>query len=511
MPTRRAAGQGTSNCIRPRPCRIAAGDSYYAAVEGELRERGYPMQSVFNWRTPLPVWLIAVLPQGWAQVLLVALAGAMWLLGLGLLGREFGRLGILAGMATISGAVLPCLLDEVFIMPEVWAGVLIGLSAAAYGTERNRLGCAAALAALLGPRAGGPVVPGLFAVGRASAWTPGRRGVGRRFCHLRRAVRPAFGTGATANRAERHRSRARLGPFRRSRFLDLDRADEHLAAVGPAVAGRFVSGRRAAGSGRLVEPGGQADRLGRGALRRGVFDRGPGDQSILGFADRAAACPFGRGRPGRCCAAVAIGKSWTRCRCRAANGGRRLTNVSAQKLLRVGPARRLVLMERLRRVAVLVSRETRPHSPNPIYPPVGSRLGSVESALVADRRAGSYNNGRRHETGRLRRKQDTNSRCRPQMESRKLETEDSESKAPAAREAIDLACRIISVTSSLFKAEATFCESCDPEFPSDRYHVVAVETSLSPAEIVRAEQQWIAEIIAIAPEWESLRLSIRAK
>ncbi|HEX4143644.1 MAG TPA: hypothetical protein VHY91_08935 [Pirellulales bacterium] len=142
-------GAGDIELYQAEAVRIAAGDSYYAAVEGELRERGYPMQSVFNWRTPLPVWLVAVLPQGWAQGLLVALAGAMWLLGLGLLAREFGRLGILAGMATISGAVLPCLLGEVFIMPEVWAGVLIGLSAAAYGTERNRLGCVAALAALL--------------------------------------------------------------------------------------------------------------------------------------------------------------------------------------------------------------------------------------------------------------------------------------------------------------------------------------------------------------------------
>jgi hypothetical protein len=142
-------GAGDVELYQAEAARIAAGDSYYAAVESELRERGYPMQSVFNWRTPLPVWLVAVLPPGGAQVLLMGTAGVMWLLGLALLGREFGRLGIAAGMATISGAVLPCLLDDVFIMPEVWAGVLIGLSAAAYGTERNRLGLFAALAALL--------------------------------------------------------------------------------------------------------------------------------------------------------------------------------------------------------------------------------------------------------------------------------------------------------------------------------------------------------------------------
>jgi hypothetical protein len=142
-------GAGDVELYQAEAARIAAGDNYYAAIEGELRERGYPMQSVFNWRTPLPVWLVGVLPKGWAHVLLMGTAGVMWLLGLALLGREFGRLGIVAGLATISGAVLPCMLDDVFIMPEVWTGVLIGLSAAAYGTERNRLGCAAALAALL--------------------------------------------------------------------------------------------------------------------------------------------------------------------------------------------------------------------------------------------------------------------------------------------------------------------------------------------------------------------------
>jgi len=142
-------GAGDVELYQAEAGRIAAGDSYYAAVESELRERGYPMQSVFNWRTPLPVWLVGVLPQGWAQVLLEGVAGVAWLLGLALLAREFGRLGIVAGLATISGAMLPCLIDDVFIMPEVWAGVLIGLSAAAYGTKRNRLGCVAALAALL--------------------------------------------------------------------------------------------------------------------------------------------------------------------------------------------------------------------------------------------------------------------------------------------------------------------------------------------------------------------------
>ena len=95
------------------------------------------------------MWLVGALPSDWAQTLLIGTAGVMWLMGLALLGRQFGRTGMLVGLATLSGAVLPCLLDEIYIMPEVWAGVLIGLSAVAYGMDRPRLGCLAALAALL--------------------------------------------------------------------------------------------------------------------------------------------------------------------------------------------------------------------------------------------------------------------------------------------------------------------------------------------------------------------------
>ena len=42
--------------------RVHAGESYYAVLGDELRTRGYPTASVFNWRTPLPLWFIAMLP-----------------------------------------------------------------------------------------------------------------------------------------------------------------------------------------------------------------------------------------------------------------------------------------------------------------------------------------------------------------------------------------------------------------------------------------------------------------
>jgi hypothetical protein len=42
--------------------RISHGESYYEAAARELAARGYPTRSVFNWRMPLPMWLLGKLP-----------------------------------------------------------------------------------------------------------------------------------------------------------------------------------------------------------------------------------------------------------------------------------------------------------------------------------------------------------------------------------------------------------------------------------------------------------------
>ena len=57
-------GAGDVALYQAEAGRIAQGDNYYDAIATELRERGYPMKSIFNWRTPLPVWLVGVLPEG---------------------------------------------------------------------------------------------------------------------------------------------------------------------------------------------------------------------------------------------------------------------------------------------------------------------------------------------------------------------------------------------------------------------------------------------------------------
>src|SRR5262245_32230833 len=51
-------GPGDVELYRAEVDRIRAGQSYYDAASHELVERGYPTRSVFNWRMPLPVWLV---------------------------------------------------------------------------------------------------------------------------------------------------------------------------------------------------------------------------------------------------------------------------------------------------------------------------------------------------------------------------------------------------------------------------------------------------------------------
>lgn len=54
-------------------------------------------------------------------------------------------------------------------------------------------------------------------------------------------------------------------------------------------------------------------------------------------------------------------------------------------------------------------------------------------------------------------------------------------------------------------------DDCDPEFPGDHYIVFAVDSDMDPANLLRAEQAWIREVQAIAPNWDSVRLSIRPR
>ena len=70
-------GQGPSDLILFDAVvgRARSGEGYYNAMATELRGRGYPTRSVFNWRPPLLLRLLACLPgPAWGRSLLAAVA-----------------------------------------------------------------------------------------------------------------------------------------------------------------------------------------------------------------------------------------------------------------------------------------------------------------------------------------------------------------------------------------------------------------------------------------------------
>ncbi len=142
-------GPGDIALYRAEIDRIHAGESYYAAAADELRARGYPTKSIFNWRTPLPMWLVGILPEAvLGKAMLGGAAIALLLLGFELVANEAGpRQGMLAALLLL-GALMPIALGDLFVMTELWSGVFLALSAVAYGLDRRRLGIVTGIAAL---------------------------------------------------------------------------------------------------------------------------------------------------------------------------------------------------------------------------------------------------------------------------------------------------------------------------------------------------------------------------
>jgi hypothetical protein len=130
--------------------RVHAGEGYYETLGDELRTRGYPTASVFNWRTPLPLWLIAKLPHPLiGKGILCALALAVLLGSFELIGREGGTpRAQICGMALV-GALMPVMLNNLYVMPGLWAGVLVALSLVTLGLGYRRTGIALGMCAWL--------------------------------------------------------------------------------------------------------------------------------------------------------------------------------------------------------------------------------------------------------------------------------------------------------------------------------------------------------------------------
>ncbi|MEO5807583.1 hypothetical protein [Devosia sp.] len=129
---------------------MRAGRGYYPAAHDLMVANGYGTLSVFNWRMPLLMEAVSLLPSLlWAQVVLIGMAiGAAALAG---------RLCWNTGGWPLAGPVLAllvlglagCLPQNAILFAEIPAGVLILGSAALYGLGRPWWGAGVAALALL--------------------------------------------------------------------------------------------------------------------------------------------------------------------------------------------------------------------------------------------------------------------------------------------------------------------------------------------------------------------------
>ncbi|MEX0867354.1 MAG: hypothetical protein WD030_08340, partial [Pirellulales bacterium] len=173
-------GPGDRELFAAKAERIAAGEGYYEAAAVELTDRGYPTQSVFNWRTPLPMWLLGRTSLLFGKVLLIALAAVLLLTAFEWTAREGGAAVAVLTSLLLLAALLPCVLGDLVVMPVLWAGVLIALSVSLLGLGKARLGVVSGVAALFIRELAGPFCAGacMYALWKkqyreAASWAAG--------------------------------------------------------------------------------------------------------------------------------------------------------------------------------------------------------------------------------------------------------------------------------------------------------------------------------------------------
>jgi hypothetical protein len=124
--------------------RVHAGEDYWDATAIELQRGHYPLRPMFTWREPLYAWLFAPsVILGRALLIALALIVLLWTYTLM---RADGFLQA-ALAAILQGGVFAAAGLEYF-STELWAGVLIALSAVAYARKRSAIGFASGLLAL---------------------------------------------------------------------------------------------------------------------------------------------------------------------------------------------------------------------------------------------------------------------------------------------------------------------------------------------------------------------------
>jgi hypothetical protein len=129
--------------------RVSHGEGFYEVTQEELRSHGYPTRSVFNWRTPTYAWFLGSSIGGifgrW--ILIAGAMGAVVVLGRNAI-RECGLLAGALSCVFMVGATAWCLGGETYLFMELWAGMFIALSIAAYLHGKTEIGVALGLLAV---------------------------------------------------------------------------------------------------------------------------------------------------------------------------------------------------------------------------------------------------------------------------------------------------------------------------------------------------------------------------
>jgi hypothetical protein len=121
---------------------IRNGGTYYEVLGSALRAHNYPVRSIFNWRPPWLLQGLASVPDWCGRLMLALLAGVTIVNATTILRRE------MPGSLFVINAAVPAAAAESVFFAEIWAGLLIALSAVAYAKDKRIQGVLWGVAAL---------------------------------------------------------------------------------------------------------------------------------------------------------------------------------------------------------------------------------------------------------------------------------------------------------------------------------------------------------------------------
>jgi hypothetical protein len=137
------------SCYRQIVERVHNGEGYYPAAYEELTRRGYPTQSVFNWRLPFLAWAMGHMPHLMLARMIALLLSFIPLWIWFELGRDEMPFPMrAAGCLLLLGGPIYGFLDDLYFAHEFWCGILISLSIFSYAKGWRWFALGSGLAAL---------------------------------------------------------------------------------------------------------------------------------------------------------------------------------------------------------------------------------------------------------------------------------------------------------------------------------------------------------------------------